>query len=202
MNNSDKENNDSLYTRQTLLAKVKDQYNEKSWDEFIYYYRPFLYNVCRGLNLAHHDAEDVVQQVMLKVWNKLPEFNYDKSQSFRGWMCLIMRNSVRDFYRRKTTRDSKHNKVALDTDESIMMSEIEAKSEEEWQNHIMTLAWNNVSKQFSAKVIEVFSALRDGKTRAEIAEQFTISIDTVSVYKRRVFDALRAEARSLEELLH
>ena len=45
-------------TRESLLMRVKDQTDEQSWDDFVRYYRPFIYNLVRGMKIQHHDAEE------------------------------------------------------------------------------------------------------------------------------------------------
>ena len=67
-------------TRVTLLEKIRDRHDETSWEDFVYYYKQYIYVVVRGMNLNHHDAEEIVQMVLLKVWDKLPEFNYDSEK--------------------------------------------------------------------------------------------------------------------------
>ena len=44
-------------TNATLLQRVKNQYDDKSWDEFNTYYRPYIYMIVKGLNMRHHDAQ-------------------------------------------------------------------------------------------------------------------------------------------------
>ena len=47
---------DSIYkTRATLLEKIKDKYDEGSWHDFDFYYRNFIYILCRRMNLNHID---------------------------------------------------------------------------------------------------------------------------------------------------
>ena len=73
-------------TRVTLLMRVKNQHDDKSWEDFVFYYKKkFIYIICRKMGLNHHDGEEVVQKVLLKLWDKLPEFEYDQGSRFRGW---------------------------------------------------------------------------------------------------------------------
>ncbi len=46
-------------TRQTLLLRAKNHDDESAWEEFVYYYRPYLYLIARRMNLNHHDAEEI-----------------------------------------------------------------------------------------------------------------------------------------------
>jgi RNA polymerase sigma factor (sigma-70 family) len=80
-------------TRATLIQRVRDQRDEKSWREFLGHYEPYIYNMLRRMHLNHHDAEDVAQSVNLKVWEKLPEFDYDARKGrFRSWLCAVAVN--------------------------------------------------------------------------------------------------------------
>ena len=58
---------ETLSTRQTLLVRVQNQSDEKSWEEFAGYYRRYIYMVARNMRLSHHDAEDVLQRTLLKL---------------------------------------------------------------------------------------------------------------------------------------
>ena len=88
-------------TRKTLLRKVKDQSDIKSWDEFIQFYMRYIYMVARNMNLNHHDAEDITQRALVKLWDKLPDFDYDRCRgTFRSWLCTIIRNMVINFVRK------------------------------------------------------------------------------------------------------
>ena len=68
---------DTWNTRKTMLIRLQNQYDEHSWEEFVATYRQYIYNVIRRMNLNHHDALEIVQIVLIKLWKKLPEFNYD-----------------------------------------------------------------------------------------------------------------------------
>ena len=78
--------NDSFHTRQTLLKRVKLAQDEDSWSEFTHYYEKFIYLICRRMDLNHHDSEEVVQLVLIKLWKKLPEMESDFKR-FRAWLC-------------------------------------------------------------------------------------------------------------------
>ena len=77
---SDEDN--SYKTRETLLEKIKDKHDEESWEDFVFYYKGFIYVVCRKMNLNHHDSEEIVQNVLLASWDALPDFTYNKKGNF------------------------------------------------------------------------------------------------------------------------
>ena len=67
-------------TRETLLERIKNPLDESSWEDFVRYYQPFIYGVVRGMRIPHHDAEEIVQTILLKAWKKLPDFEYDRAR--------------------------------------------------------------------------------------------------------------------------
>ena len=65
------------------------------------------------MDLNHHDAEEIVQKVLLVSWKKLPEFQYDNSKKFRGWLCDLTFMCVKDFYRAVKRYNNKLKNASL-----------------------------------------------------------------------------------------
>ena len=72
-------NEENFHTRETLLEKIRNRHDEASWEDFVFYYRQYVYIIWRGMNVNHHDSEEIVQKVMMKACDKLPELEYDKN---------------------------------------------------------------------------------------------------------------------------
>ena len=88
-------------THQTLIARVRDQYDESSWNEFVGYYEKYIYTVVCRLGLSHHDALDLVQNILLLLWKNLQNFDYQPEKcKFRSWMNKVIRNEVAGFFRK------------------------------------------------------------------------------------------------------
>jgi RNA polymerase sigma factor (sigma-70 family) len=190
-------------TRQTLLHRVKHRHDERSWDEFVGLYRPYLYVICQRMNVSHHDAEDIVQQVLIKLWDRLPDFNYDDRRRFRGWVGSITRNCANDFFR-KQKRLAKTIEKSTETKASYQMmtdSEVARIADMEWKKYSVALAIERIRDQFPAKAIKVFQELHRGTPRKTVAQKYNLTPDSVSAYKGRVLTALCAEIRALEEEL-
>ena len=197
-------NDDNYKTRQTLLQRVKDKHDDESWEDFVYYYKGFIYVVCRRMNLNHHDSEEVVQKVLLISWKKLPEFKYDNSKKFRGWLCDLTFMCVKDFYRavkryNNKLKNASENQQTLNF--SGNQSDIDKIAEEEWTSYIASMAFMNIKDKLSDKQIEVFEKLKKGGTPATIAEEMGIPPNTVSVYKKRVIAKLSEEINRLNHEL-
>jgi RNA polymerase sigma-70 factor (ECF subfamily) len=85
-------------TRVTLLTQLRhDPSDQAGWDEFVERYGRHIYRWCRQWNLQDADAEDVTQDILLKLTQKLRAFAYDPSRSFRGWLKTVAHHAWRDF---------------------------------------------------------------------------------------------------------
>lgn len=199
------EHNSAWRTRESLLLRVKDQEDEKSWEDFVYYYRPFIYNVVRGMNIPHHDAEEIVQLVLVKSWNKLPKFEYNRRKGrFRGWLCMVTGNTVRDFLRkRKIPLEEISSEGPNDNSYSFYseLPEIEKLAEKEWKRYISKLAWDAISKKFKPHVTQAFLMTVQSIPVSQIVQKLGIAESTVYVYKCRVQRELRSEIIRLNRFL-
>ena len=198
--------NENYQTRQTLLAKIKDNRDEKSWEEFTYYYQQYIYNIVRKMKLGHHDAEDLVQTIMLKLWNKMPEFEYQPGKgAFRGWLCRITQNETKNYLRKKNKHydreNEENNKAIPESRYAVSLPEIESISKKEWQVYVTNLAWRNIKGEFSDNVQEAFVLLYSEKSSKEVAARLNLEVNTVNVYKQRVRKRMVQEIKRLRREL-
>ena len=71
-------------TRITLLGRLRrDPTHQGAWREFVDLYGPKIMAWCQRWNLQEADAEDVTQVILIKLAEKLRDFTYDPSKSFR-----------------------------------------------------------------------------------------------------------------------
>src|SRR6476659_8766829 len=90
-----------------LLSLLRQHPSDQSgWDEFVERYGRHIYRWCRQWKLQDADAEDVTQNILVKLTQKLPAFTYDPSRSFRGWLKTVAHHAWRDF--EDSRRHAKH----------------------------------------------------------------------------------------------
>src|SRR5262249_47193788 len=71
-------------TSPTLLGRLqRDAADQEAWRQFVRRYGPRIYHWCRRWDLQEADAQDVTQNVLLKLVAKLRAFRYDPARSFR-----------------------------------------------------------------------------------------------------------------------
>jgi RNA polymerase sigma factor (sigma-70 family) len=187
--------NKSLNTHETLLMRL--QKNMDSWDEFTQAYERYIYLIIRAMKINHHDAEDLTQNVLLKVWKNISTYTYNPDHArFRTWLSKICRNQVIDFIRKRKTEKNKREKN-YDEVEAITQPQVEALAEDEWKAHVSTAAWENIQKDFKTDAMNCFEMMNDGQAVADIAKQLSLSESSVYVYSKRVRDQLISEVRRL-----
>ncbi|WDE98612.1 sigma-70 family RNA polymerase sigma factor [Lentisphaera profundi] len=196
---------ESLHTRHTLLQKICDRHDDKAWEDFVYYYEKYIYLICRRTNLNHLEAQELVQQVMVKLWTKLPEFKLDVNKRFRSWLCQVTRNTVMDHFRVIQRREKRLEK-AYDSEHwayyrEDSLPEFEALAEKEWENYLVNMALQNLKNKVSEKMFNVFLELQKGKLHKQICEEMEMPLNSVYVYQKRMMAKIKEEVSRLSQEL-
>jgi RNA polymerase sigma-70 factor (ECF subfamily) len=88
-------------TSETLLQRLRQPNQAAAWERFVGLYTPLLLYWARRSGLQAQDADDFVQEVLVLLLQKLPEFHYDQHKSFRSWLRTLALNRWRDRQRRQ-----------------------------------------------------------------------------------------------------
>jgi RNA polymerase sigma-70 factor (ECF subfamily) len=94
----------STATSPSLLARVKAD-DAAAWDRLVGLYAPLVYRWCRRADLPEQEIADIFQEVFHAVATHIAAFRREgANDTFRGWLRVITRNKVRDYFR-KTGRE-------------------------------------------------------------------------------------------------
>jgi len=75
--------------------------DRESWRVFFDRYWRMLYKVARRAGLSEADAQDVVQETVVAVARRMPQFQYDASRgTFKQWLFRIVQRRIADHLRR------------------------------------------------------------------------------------------------------
>lgn len=172
-------------TRMTLIQRVKNRLDDKSWEEFARWYEPYIKAIAykTGVPLPHID--DLCQDILLRVWKSIENFEYNPEKcKFRTWLTTVSRNQIYTFFGRekKKQNDVEVNEEILGPEEA----ELDEIIEKEWQTYIVKLAIEKVRESFSDKVVDIYLAFQNGQTVDAIAQKYEVSESSVYVYNKRV----------------
>ena len=186
-------------TRETLLLKLKNSHDDKAWQEFHSIYQGFIWSILIKMSIPQADQGDLVQDVLIKAWKALPDFDYDRGRGkFRSWLSLVTSNLARSYFR----SHNRHSQLFVNEDsDQKVEAEIESISLAEWKKFIAEKAWETVSPQLNDTLRQCFELISKGVDMHEIAEIMKIPYNTVCVYKKRVINKIAKEIAELEEQL-
>ena len=89
-------------TSESLLLRLKTANDHQAWSRFVNLYTPLIFFWARKTGLQAQDSADLVQEVLTIVFQKLPDFKYDRERSFRGWLRMVTLNKYREWCRKKS----------------------------------------------------------------------------------------------------
>src|SRR5438093_13379765 len=94
--------NEVIPTRASLLARLKDWDDSRSWQDFFEAYWRLIYGRARRAELSDQEAQEVVQESVIAVAKRMHEFKYDPAvASFKTWLFQIVSRRIADQYRKR-----------------------------------------------------------------------------------------------------
>jgi RNA polymerase sigma-70 factor (ECF subfamily) len=189
-------------TRLTLLTKLRqDPSDQAGWDEFVERYGQHIYRWCRRWKLQDADAEDVTQDILVKLTRKLPAFAYDPSRSFRGWLKTVAHHTWRNFddsrrHARGAAGDSRAQELMLTLE---AREDLAQRLEEAFDLELLEAAKVRVRLRVAPHTWEAFRlAALEGLPVTEVAARVHLQVAMVYVAKSKVQKMLQEEIGRLE----
>lgn len=82
-------------TRASLLIRIRDPEDQEAWHDFVQIYRPVIYRMGRRQGLQDADAEDLSQQVLMKIGQAIERWEPDRRRGlFRTWLYKVAHNAI------------------------------------------------------------------------------------------------------------
>jgi RNA polymerase sigma-70 factor (ECF subfamily) len=195
---------DASYSRTsiTLLGRLQSNPDDRqAWNDFVQRYGRIIYRWCRHWNLQEADAEDVTQNVLLRLAQKMPLFVYDPSRSFRAWLKTLTHHAWSDFVssRQNRTQGSGDTQTLQVLQSIEARDDLEKQLDEAFDRELLDEAMERVRARVAPQTWEAFrlTAL-EGLSGAEAAERIPMQVAQVFVARRRVQKMLQEEVSKLE----
>jgi RNA polymerase sigma factor (sigma-70 family) len=195
-------------TRRSLLTRLKNWDDNKGWQEFMDKYGRFIFGMARKSGFSVEEAEDVVQDVLVSVAKKMPEFRYQGDKgSFKAWLVMIVKSRIIDHLRKKYRRLPEVARAGGEPDETRVEERVaqheDALSHEavwagEWESYVLQTALARVKERLPAKHFLAFRmCTQQQKSPNEVAKALGLSLPNVYLIRHR---AGRMVAKEIEQL--
>jgi RNA polymerase sigma-70 factor (ECF subfamily) len=186
----------------SLLLRVRDLRDGRSWSEFHAIYRPLIFGYLRGLNIREHDAHDLTQEIFWRLMRFLPRFSLDRRIGrFRTYLWRLTYNTLVDQARRRKVRDGAEDEWIRrfrEADERESR-ELEAIFLERHRGRILEVALPRVREKVTPKAWACFEGrLIHRRPAAEIAAEVGTTANGVFAHSSRVLAELRRECAEIE----
>ncbi|MGE3408455.1 MAG: RNA polymerase sigma factor [Pirellulales bacterium] len=182
-------------TSPTLLHRVRNAADNAAWKQFVNLYTPLLAEWCQAAGLSEADTADLIQEVLLLLMRKLPDFDYDGQKTFRGWLRTVTINKWRSLQRKRREQQlgSDDGRLRNLPDESAVMF-----WERDYQQYLMNRALELMRDNFDPNTWKAcLLSVSTGRTAADVAQELGMSTASVFTARSRVLKRLREELDGL-----
>lgn len=174
-----------------LVLAVAEHQDREAFARLFQHFAPLLksYALSYAGALNAGQAEEMIQEAMLKVWNKARYFDPNKA-SASTWIYTIARNTRTDLLRRRN-----NNEVEL-TSEDLWPDDEEREPFSVLQQRRAEIAVRSGLSQLPVEQAQVLTKVyMEGKSHTEVAEELRLPLGTV---KSRVRLAMQKMKLALE----
>jgi RNA polymerase sigma factor (sigma-70 family) len=196
-------------TRLSLVKRLKNAEDQESWREFFETYWKLIYSFAIKLGCTDSEAEEVVQETVISVSRKMPEFKYDPAVcSFKGWLMHVTNWRVSDQLRKRDHRLVPKPAKSAGSSTGSTFAEmadpvepgLEALWKEEWEKNLMDAALERVKRQTRPQHYQIFYLLMvKRQSVAEVSELLGVSRAQIYLAKHRVGALVKREVARLQK---
>jgi len=170
-------------TQEELLPLIYKK-DERAFTLLYDMYSKSLFGVISNLIKDQEEAEDVLQDVFVKIWKNIDSYNEEKGRLYT-WMVNITRNTSIDKLRSKGYNNSQKN---LSADNFVHLLDDNTRL----TNKIDSIGIREFVKKLKPKCIKIIDLLFfKGYTQQEASEELEIPLGTVKTQNRNCINELR-----------
>jgi RNA polymerase sigma-70 factor (ECF subfamily) len=196
-------------TRKSLIARLDNWEDQRTWDEFYQTYWRLIYAVAIKAGLRSEEAFDCVQETILSIAKQSKKKLYDPEQgSFKTWLMNMTRWRINDQFRKRKKDTAMIEGEWADDRKTAVIDRVEDPNGDvlerlwdvEWKKGIADAALSRVKAQVSPKQYQIFDYYVIRQWDADkVQEKLNVSMAQVYLAKHRVGAVLKKELAKLEE---
>jgi RNA polymerase sigma-70 factor (ECF subfamily) len=188
-------------TSLSLLERAQDR-QAGAWERLVELYGPLVYHWCRQGRLPEADIADVFQEVFQAVAANLDRFRREQAgDTFRGWLRVISRNKINDFFRSRQHQPAAAGGSAiqqqlLEVPDPLLPDSDPSEVDLTRRQLLQALEW--IAADFEERTWQAFWKVQvEGQDTATVARELDMTPAAVRKAKYRVLQRLREELRDL-----
>ena len=189
-------------TRATLLANVQSPENREAWEEFVVIYRPVIYRMARRQGMQDADAQDVAQNILVRIAGAIGNYEQQDGIRFRHWLRRVARNAILSAITRSPKDAARGGTAAADLLDQQTDTDpgVDADLEKEYRRELYLRAAASVRTDVNAETWQAFElTVVKGLACEDVAKQLGKSVGTVYAARSRIIKRLRDRIRRMEE---
>jgi RNA polymerase sigma-70 factor (ECF subfamily) len=189
-------------TRLTLLERlaVSGAPDQAAWAEFVAHYGRKVFQWCLRWRLQGADAQDVTQNVLLKLASCMKSFVYDPGLSFRAWLKTVAHHAWRDFVADQHRAGLGRGGEGMDRLATVeAREELVQRLEEQFDLELLDMAMKVVRVQVAPHNWKAFCLTElEGVPAVEAARRLEMKVARVYAARSHIQQRLKEECRKLE----
>ncbi len=179
-----------------LINRMRLDSDQASWNEFVDLYAPLLYRWNAAVGLQPADAQEVVQEVLLVVFQRLGQFERRHPGAFRGWLKQITAHKILNLRRRRSTRREDSSFEAVDALDTLPDHGADFAWAERYAEDLFARACDMVRPLVTPATWQMFvAAYVDHDPVESIARRFDVSPNAVYIAQCRCLSKVRGIVR-------
>ncbi len=197
-------------TRKSLIARLDNWEDQRTWDEFYQTYWRLIYSVALKAGLRSEEAFDAVQETILSIAKQSKKNLYDPEQgSFKTWLMNMTRWRINDQFRKRKKDtamaagafEDERKTAVIDRFEDPKGDLLERMWDVEWKQNLAEAALARTKSLVSPKQYQIFDYYVVKQWEADKVQQHLgVSMAQVYLAKHRVGAVLKKELVKLRKL--
>lgn len=180
-------NPSSTATSSDVLLRLGDG-DEQAFAEVYDRYSPRIFGSILKLVKDRNVAEDLLQDVFVKVWHKRAEI--DPARSFTSFLFTVARNQVYNYMRRASLEVQVAAYITAQTSESYQHVE-----EQVHYSESEKAIWEAIDRLPSRRKLVYIRCKIEGRSYDEVAEELGVTVAAVNAHIVKATKAIKAHLR-------